>query len=313
MDPLSVTKQHIELRLLRYTIAVAEELHFGRAAKRLNLSAPSLSKQLKDLEHALGYLLFERKTREVLLTPAGTAFVAESRQALVRVERAVEYGYAASRGDTGLLSIGYSPWFRPSLLVALRTALGERAPKSSLVFHGSAYSSTQIELLLKGTLQAGIIELLGFDAEGLTTHCVWREELILALPEDHPLAKQSGIDRRDLTTEPIIWIAKTLSLALHQYLLESFRRSGCAPQIVHEVNTVSELLDLVGAGIGLGFVKRSIAEQVRVPGVIFRELDGPKLSVETSVSRTGLTIESEALRILIQLLREQSTQVIIRD
>jgi DNA-binding transcriptional LysR family regulator len=94
---------------------------------------------------------------------------------------------------------------------------------------------------------------------------------MLALPEEHPLAKQSGIGRQDLTNEPIIWIAKTLNLALHQYLLESFRRSGCAPQIVHEVNTVSELLDLAGTGTGLGFVKRSIAERVRVPGVIFRE------------------------------------------
>jgi DNA-binding transcriptional LysR family regulator len=88
-------------RLLRCAIAVAEELHFGRAAKRLHLSAPALSKQIKDLERDLNYLLFERKTREVVLTAAGTAFVAEAREALVHVERAMECGCAASRGWGG--------------------------------------------------------------------------------------------------------------------------------------------------------------------------------------------------------------------
>ena len=90
MDASSIAQHHVELRLLRYVIAVAAELHFGRAAKRLHLSPPTLSKQIKDLERGLGYALFERKTREVLLTPAGAAFVAEARQALARVERAVE-------------------------------------------------------------------------------------------------------------------------------------------------------------------------------------------------------------------------------
>src|ERR1700683_3370178 len=124
MDAPPVAKHYVELRLLRYVIAVAEELHFGRAAKRLNLSPPALSKQIKDLEGVLGYLLFERKTREVVLTAAGVAFMADARQALVHVERAMECGYAASRGDTGVLLIGYSPWFRPSSLSKPRLPRG---------------------------------------------------------------------------------------------------------------------------------------------------------------------------------------------
>jgi DNA-binding transcriptional LysR family regulator len=103
--------------------------------------------------------------------------------------------------------------------LALQTALAARVPKTRLAFH-SAYSTTQIELLLKGMLHAGIIELPP-NAEGLTTHRVWREDLILTLPENHPLIKQSEIDRGDLTNEPIVWIAKTLNLVLHEYLLES--------------------------------------------------------------------------------------------
>ena len=181
MDAPPVAKHYVELRLLRYVIAVAEELHFGRAAKRLNLSPPALSKQIKDLEGVLGYLLFERKTREVVLTAAGVAFMADARQALVHVERAMECGYAASRGDTGVLLIGYSPWFRPSLLVALQTTFAERVPGTTLALH-SAYSTTQIDLLLKGTLQAGIIELPA-NGEGLEIHCVWHDALVIALAQ----------------------------------------------------------------------------------------------------------------------------------
>jgi DNA-binding transcriptional LysR family regulator len=295
-------KNYIELRLVRYVIAVAEELHFGRAAKRLHLSAPALSRQIKDLEGVLGYLLFERKTREVVLTAAGAAFMVEARHALAHVERALECGYAASRGDTGVLSIGYSPWFRPSQLVALQPAYAERVPGTTLTLH-SVHSTTQIELLLKGTLQAGIIELPA-NGEGLEVHCVWHDELVVALPENHLLATRSEIDLQDLANEPIIWIAKALHPALHQYFLESCQRLGYVPRIVHEISTVSELLDLVAAGAGIGFVKMSIIERVREPGVVFRALNGPKLFIDTGVAYRADN-RSEALQVLIQLLREQ--------
>jgi DNA-binding transcriptional LysR family regulator len=243
MDASSIAQHDVELRLLRYVIAVGEEFHFGRAAKRLHLSAPALSTQIKDLERDLGYQLFERRTREVLLTPAGAAFIAEARQALVRVERAVEYGYAASRGDTGVLAIGYSPWFQPSLLLALQARFAERVPKTRFVLH-SAYSMAQIELLLKGRLQAGIIELPA-DGEGLETQCVWHEELILAAPDNHALASRSEINRQDLVNEPIIWMARALHPALHEYFVDSCQRLGYVPRIDHEINSVSELFDLV--------------------------------------------------------------------
>jgi DNA-binding transcriptional LysR family regulator len=125
----------------------------------------------------LGYALFERRTREVLLTPAGVVFVTEARQVLVRFERAAERD--ASRGDTGVLSLGYSPWFRPSLLLALKTRLAERMPSTRLA-PDSAYSPEQMDLLLKGTLQLGIIELPA-EGEGLETQCVWHDELVVTL------------------------------------------------------------------------------------------------------------------------------------
>lgn len=304
MDASSIAQHCVELRLLRYVIAVAEELHFGRAARRLHLSAPALSKQVKDLEHDLGYALFERRTREVLLTPAGAAFVVEARQALLRVERAVEYGYAASRGDSGMLLLGYSPWFRPSLLVALQIAFAERVPETSLSLY-SAYSKTQIELILKGTLQAGIVELPA-DGEGLEIHGIWHDELVVALPEGHALATSSEIDHQDLASEPIIWITRSLHPALHKYFLTSCQQLGFVPRIAHEINTVSELFDLVGAGAGIGFVKRSIASRAHEQGVLFREMRGPKLFIDTGVAYRPDN-KSDALRILVALLCEHTS------
>lgn len=304
MDALLATQHFVELRLLRYVIAVAEELHFGRAAKRLHLSPPTLSKQVKDLEGNLGYKLFERKTREVLVTPAGIAFVTEARQSLAHAQRAVECGSAASRGDSGVFSLGYSPWFRPSLLVKLQAAFAEKLPKTRLGLH-SAYSATQIELILKGTLQAGIIEL-PVNGEGLETHCIWHDELVVVVPEAHPLANQPEIGRQDLIQEPIIWIARSLHPALHRYFLDSCQQLGFLPRITHEVNSVSELLDLVEAGTGIGFIKRSIAARVQASGVAFRELGGAKLFIDTGIVFRPDN-ESEALRVLMALLREQNS------
>lgn len=303
MNTSPIAQHYVELRLLRYVIAVAEELHFGRAAKHLNLSAPALSKQVKDLEAAVGYLLFERRTREVTLTPAGTVFVAEARQALDRVERAVVCGYAVSRGETGVLSLGYSPWFRPSLLLATQAAFVEKLPKMRLALH-SAYSTTQINLILKGTLAAGIVELPA-NEEGLEIHCVWHEKLVVALPERHPLATRAEIAHEDLVDEPAIWIAKSLNPSLHQSILESCQRFGFLPRIAYEVNTVSEILDLVTAGAGIAFVKSSSVERGSEGRIVFRELRGRKLFIETGIAYRPDN-NSEALRVLVALLREQA-------
>jgi DNA-binding transcriptional LysR family regulator len=129
---------------------------------------------------------------------------------------------------------------------------------------------------------------------------------VIALAENHPLATRSEIGRQDLTNEPIIWIARSIHPTLYEYVFESCQRLSYAPRIVHEINTVSELLDLVAAGAGIGFVKRSITERVRESGVVFRELSGSKLFIDTGVAYRADN-QSEALRALIQLLREQPT------
>jgi DNA-binding transcriptional LysR family regulator len=304
MNARPLARHHVELRLLRYVIAVAEELHFGRASKRLHLSTPALSKQIKDLESNLGYALFERKTREVVVTSAGAAFTTEARQALAHADRAMELGYAASRGDSGVLLMGYSPWVRPSQLIALQPAFAVKMPGMRLELH-SAYSTTQIDLLLKGALQAGIIELPA-NEDGLEILRLSHDELVVALAENHPFAGRSDVDLQDLASEPVIWITRALHPMLYQWLLDACLRLDYEPRIVHEVNTFSETLDLVSAGAGIGLVKRSITESVREPGVVFRELSGSKLFIDTGLAYRADN-RSEALQSLLKLFRGHLT------
>jgi DNA-binding transcriptional LysR family regulator len=143
-------------------------------------------------------------------------------------------------------------------------------------------------------------------SEGLETHRLWRDELVVAVPENHRLATQSQIDRRDLTGLPMIWASRTNHPALNEPLLDSGHWGGQVPVIAHEVNTVAELLDLVSNGAGIGFVKRVIAERTPEPGVAYRELSGPGLFIETGVVYRAED-KSEALRTLLQLLLEQAS------
>ncbi len=296
---------YLELRLLRYAIAVAEELHFARAAERLHLAAPSLSKQIKQLEEVLGYQLFERKTREVVLTAAGAAFVTEARQALVYAERAVECGAAASRGDTGVLSVGYTTaWVESSLLTAIRATFSDKVPGSILTFH-SACTVSQIDLLLKGSLQAGFV-VFPADADGLRTHRIWREPLALALPEKHRFTAQDEIEIRDLNEEPMLWQARAVNPRLHDHLLKSCQKLGFVPNIVHGVKTPTEAIDWVAAGTGIALVCASTGDRIQHKGVAFRRLAAPGLTIETGVAYRGDN-RSQALKALVQLLREQSS------
>jgi len=296
---------YIELRLLRYAIAVAEELHFARAAARLHLSAPSLSKQIRQFEESLGYALFERRTREVLLTAAGTAFLTEARQALVYAERAVECGSAASRGDTGVLAIGYTAdWFDSFLLTTIRKRFTESRPDTVLTLH-SVSAMDQIDMLLKGSLHAGLVHL-PIDGGGLQMRTLWREPMALALPEGYHLSSRDEIGVGQLVEQPMVWIDRAINPWLHDHLLRSCQRLGCTPSIAQEVKALAEAIDWVAAGAGIAMVRASTVQRFQHRGVAFRPLAAPGLTVETGVAYRGDS-RSEALKALVEILREQST------
>jgi DNA-binding transcriptional LysR family regulator len=290
-------------RVLEYVVAVADESHFGRAAAKLHVSAPAVTRQIRELEARLGYRLFQRSTHEVSLTPAGAAFVAEIRKGLDCLERAIDLGAAARRGENEVLTIGYTPSLNPSALWGLRAAYAREAPGKSIELE-SAYTVQQIERISRGRLSAGFVAL-PVEATGLRVRCIWREQLALALPKDHGLGKRKVVAFGSLRGERFVWPARSVNPWIHQKLIASSTQLGFIPNIVQEVTTVDEALDLVANAVGLAFVKTSLMTRLRPKGIAFRELEPPGLSWETAVAYRSED-RSESLRLFLGLLERYS-------
>lgn len=304
-DAPSSFPQVLELRLLRYVIAVAEELHFTRASMRLHLTTPSLSRQIRQLEQVLGYALFERNTREVTLTPAGSAFVAEARQALMYARRAVEAGAAANAVDARVLRIGYTPLLDAALLPQIRESFVQSGNEATLLFQ-STYSTAQIDQILTRRLHAGLVALPIAPSE-LRTDTVFRDRLVVAAPEYSDLATRAVLGPEDIAGQPIIWFGKLTNPYLHQHFVESCQQAGFTPNITHEVSTIMEMLDLVSAGAGIGFAKESIRTRFHPEGIMFRDLAAPELSIEIGVAYLWEDC-SESLLALLHVLTQLSSR-----
>ena len=295
---------NIELRHLRYVIAVADELHFARAAARLHLSPPSLSKQVRQLETHLGYLLFERRTRDVRLTPAGQAFIAESREVLRQMDRAFRVGAEASGTACKTIKVGYSPWIDPSILMSVLNVVRQGLPELEVTFV-SAYSRTQIEQLNSGQLQVGIV-VLPVVAAGPTAEVIWRDSLEVAIPAGHRLGSVSEISGKDLSGERIIWMSRSVNPELYDHLIEACQTIGLSLNIIQEVSTVQEALNLVAANVGVTLVKANTSQQLHPDGVMFRPLAEPGLSVEIGLAFRETA--SKEIQAFLHALRSQLRQ-----
>src|SRR5438067_839146 len=186
----------MELRHLRYFIAVAEEMHFGRAAQRLHIVQPALSKQISALERELGFRLFSRTKRSVAFTPAGEAFYHEARDILARVERANELTRLTAAGALGTLDIGFASPVIWSVLQPILRRQREAFPGVRLHLH-ELHSAPQMRMLREGKLNAGFLRAGGPD-ELLEFKPVCREAIVVALPEQHRLAQEERIDLAEL-------------------------------------------------------------------------------------------------------------------
>jgi DNA-binding transcriptional LysR family regulator len=279
-DP-SLLIQQIELRHLRYVVAVAEDLHFNRAANRLHLAAPSLSKQIRQLETLLGYPLFERRTRQVVLTKAGSAFVVEARDALNHVALALNLSATANGAETRGVALGYSPWTDLLWIVEAKNML-LREVGTDITLR-SEHTASQVEDLLAGRLGGGIV-ILPVKASGLEAQVLRREHLVLALPESHALAESAMIAFKALGGEPLISMAGSLEPALNDHLRRIGEESGFVPNVVYEVTSLSEALELVASKVGIALVRASSAVRLPARGVVFRECAEPELFVEVGLA-----------------------------
>ncbi|AHG92221.1 LysR substrate-binding protein (plasmid) [Gemmatirosa kalamazoonensis] len=264
----------MELRHLRYFVAVAEELHFGRAAERLHIAQPPLSRQIRDLERELGEPLLERGARGVTLTAAGRAFLPEARLVLAQAERARRTAQRAAAGETGRLRVGFVE--AATYGGVLHDVLGFfrlHLPNIGLSLF-ELDPAQQADAFRDGRIDLGILHAPPPDAaRWLHVEAVYGVRMIVALPEAHALAPRARVALGDLADEPFVLFPRPSAPALHDEIVTRCRRAGFEPRVVQEATGWHTVAGLVAAGIGVAFVPASLAE-LRRPGVAYRPVTG---------------------------------------
>ena len=260
----------MDLRQMRYLIAVSEELNFTRAAERCNVSQPPLSRAIRDLEEEVGARLFDRSTHHVALTPAGESLVADARKALAIAEEGLERARRLSRGFTGTLTFGFGGSTVYALLPLLVRRFREAAPSVHIRFQAMSVLH-QIEALRDGQIDVGIVRLPIFD-ELIDTKFVYSEPLAVALPWGHPLLAHSGaVDIAELQSNRFVTYEPARGFNFHSDLHALCRRAGFTPAIAHEAPTTEAVVGIVACGEGVAIIPSS-AERLRMRGVSFRPL-----------------------------------------
>ena len=245
----------MELRHLRYFVAVGEEQHYGRAALRLRVVQPALSRQIQDLEKEVGFKLFERLPRGVKLSPAGKLFLKDARRILQDVNEAAARAARVARGQSGTLRVGFSEnasW-RGVVPESLRR-FREIQPDAELQLQPLP-SLEQLEAIRSSRLDAGfVLDMPKADPE-LERLRVAIQRIELAVPTGHPLTKLKELRLRDLTDASFVWFPRRASPALYDRLMrECFRGGLKSPQIVQDGLNEATILSLVATGLGVGWV-----------------------------------------------------------
>ncbi len=266
----------MELRHLRYFIAVAEELHFGRAAQVLGISQPPLSQQIQALELEVGARLFERTNRRVELSEAGRLFLQEARLVLAQVDKAADVARRAQLGELGELKIGFtsSAPFNSSIPQAI-FAFRQAFPAVQLNLQ--EMSSTQVaESLVDESIQVGLMRPLPL-SDSLSVVELMREPLVAVLSAGHPLVEGSerGLYLAQLAEEPFVFFPRTYGSGLYAQLLNLARDAGFSPHFAQEAGEAMTIIGLVAAGLGVSVLPASY-QRMRIDGVVYRTLLDPE-------------------------------------
>jgi len=256
---------------LRAFVAVADELHFGRAALVLGLSQPQVSRQLASLERALGVTLLRRTPRQVELTPAGAELVTGARDALEAIERVKRRARAAARGALGSVSVGFVWSTLPAYLPALVAAAAERHPQVELTV-------AQLRLTeIVATLRRGDVDLV--ITRGHLGECemiveeLGAEPSVVAIPDAHPLARRDAIDEADLDGEPLISLSRETIPLSFDLVRARLEEQGIQPSAYRPASSPPEALALVAAGLGI-YYRMPITAAMPQAGIVFREVRG---------------------------------------
>jgi DNA-binding transcriptional LysR family regulator len=248
----------MELRHLRYFVGAAEEQHFGRAAERLHVAQPALSRQIQDLEREMGFQLFDRLPRGVRLSEAGKVFLNDARRILQDVDEAKRRAERIALGKAGTLRIGIATavsW--NGLVVDSFREFRRRQPNVELELE-HLLSVHQVEAILSGRLDAGFVASLTPWHKDLAHWEFAQDRMLLAVPKGHHLTKQEGIRLRDLRDMPFVWFPRWVNPVTYDRMMQACARGGLsAPRIVQEATDRDTNLGLVQCGIGIAWMTES--------------------------------------------------------
>jgi len=296
---------NIELRQLRYFVAVAEERHFGRAAARLHMTQPPLSQTIQSLEAALGTPLFERTKRSVSLTPAGAALLPEARRILQQAAALPDLARRAASGESGLLSLSFVSTADYSVLPPLLREFRERYPQVQIDLR-EATTDVQLEDLMQGRIDAGLLipPLHDKARAELDYMTVLSEPLVLAAPQGlKGLRGKNSVALKSVADMPLIIFPRRIAPAFHDAIVGCFRDAGLTPRIGQEAIQMQTIVGLVSAGMGIALVPQSVSNLQR-PGVEYRALPD-----RTPLFETGLAWRrdnaSPVLHTFLELLRKK--------
>jgi DNA-binding transcriptional LysR family regulator len=291
----------VELRHLRYFRAVAEELHFGRAADRLHIAQPPLSQQIRQLERELAVTLLVRTTRKVELTPAGETYLKRVVAILDAVDEAGGQARRIAEGAEGQLAIGCVGSATYSLLPRLVRALREELPGVDVSVRGEMLAPAQITALLTGEIDLALLRP-PIEQSGVLVETVRRDRLLVALPEGHALATRDDLSVSDLRDEEFVAHAGHGRSVMSSILTATCADAGFVPRIRHEVEETSTLVTLVSAGLGVAIVPEPTAA-LDIAGVCYRPLTPDALGVDLDVARVA-TANSSLLDNVLTVLRQ---------
>ncbi len=273
----------MELRQLRYFVAVAEELHFRRAAERLHISQPPLSQQIRALEDELGFALLTRTRRRVQLTPAGEAFLRDARIVLAELEGAVATAKRVDAGQTGRLRVG----FVGSALLSIVPGSVERfrASRPGVAIELRERSTVdQLRAVSAGVIDVGLVRPPIDDDGELRAETVLRERTVAALPAGHALARLGRVSLGRLAAEPLVLFPRDQAPGFHDLLIGALAGTGAGPRVIQYAPEMLTIIGLVAAGTGVSLVPASVS-RLALDGVTYRPVTGAPRSELVAITR----------------------------
>lgn len=259
----------IDLRAWRQFVAVAEELHFGRAAQRLHMTQPPVTQAIAQMERALGVRLFDRTRRRVALTPAGEVLLPEVRELLARAQALPARARAAAAGEVGRVRLAF-----------VSTVGFERLPTWVREFHAQspevalelveATGDVQLEAFARGEIDAGLmLHAPGHAPAALASLGLGVEPLVLALPARHPLARRATLPLEEVLAEPLVMFPRRILPSLHDAVFDLYQTHGAVPRVAQEAIQMQTIVNLVWGGIGVAWVPESVTRFQRA-GIVYR-------------------------------------------